>query len=237
MPDLHRLLDVQDRDVALDQLRHRREALPDRTTLVESEAAIARVDRELAALRQQLHELELSQKRLEDEVSMIETKAASENRKLNSGTITAPRELQSLSEEIDALGRRQRTLEDSVLEVMEKAEPLTADVDRLTRERDDLAAEVSRLVGAVAEKEQAIDVEIAEVSSAREAAAADVPDDLMARYEKLRAKLGGIAVARLDGDRCLGCHVSLPAMEVDAARHAPADAVVVHEDCGRILVR
>jgi predicted nucleic acid-binding Zn-ribbon protein len=59
----------------------------------------------------------------------------------------------------------------------------------------------------------------------------------MARYERLRAKLDGVAVARLEGDLCLGCHVSLPAMEVDAIRHAPPDVVAVHEDCGRILVR
>ena len=237
MPDLHRLLDVQDRDVTLDQLRYRRGSLPDRTTLGASETAMAGLDRELGALQQQLHELELTQKRLEDEVSMVETKAASENKKLNSGTITAPRELQALSEEVDALGRRQRTLEDGVLEVMEKAEPLAADVDRLTGERASLATEIDRLQASVADQEQAIDREIGDVTAARAGVAAELPDDLLARYEKLRARLGGVAVARLEGDRCMGCHVSLPAMEVDAARHAPADAVVIHEDCGRMLVR
>ena len=237
MPDLHRLLDVQDRDVTLDQLRYRRGSLPDRTTLGASETAMTGLDRELGALQQQLHELELTQKRLEDEVSMVETKAASENKKLNSGTITAPRELQALAEEVDALGRRQRTLEDGVLEVMEKAEPLAADVDRLTSERASLATEIQRLQASVADQEQAIDREIGDVTAARAGVAAELPDDLLARYEKLRARLGGVAVARLEGDRCMGCHVSLPAVEVDAARHAPADAVVIHEDCGRMLVR
>ena len=237
MPDLHRLLDVQDRDVTLDQLRSRPRSLLPLTTLGASETAMTGLDRELGALQQQLHELELTQKRLEDEVSMVETKAASENKKLNSGSITAPRELQALSEEVDALGRRQRTLEDGVLEVMEKAEPLIADVGRLTGDRGELATEVERLRGAVAEEERAIDAEIASVGGARDAVAAEIPGDLLDRYERLRARLGGVAVARLEGDRCMGCHVSLPAMEVDAARHAPADAVVIHEDCGRILVR
>ena len=205
MADLHRLLDVQDRDLALDQLRHRRETLPDRTALAGHQQTMARLDRELAALAEQLTELTRAQKKLEDEIAIVDTKAASETKKLNSGTVTAPREIQSLSDEIDALARRKRSLEDDELELMEQAEPLTADVVRLRAERD--------------------------------AAVAEVPAALVERYEKLRAKLGGIAVARLDGDRCLGCHVSLPAMEVDAIRHAPEGTVVTHEECGRILVR
>jgi predicted nucleic acid-binding Zn-ribbon protein len=31
--------------------------------------------------------------------------------------------------------------------------------------------------------------------------------------------------------------LSLPATEVDAIRHAAPDAIVTHEECGRILVR
>jgi predicted nucleic acid-binding Zn-ribbon protein len=237
VPDLHRLLDVQDRDLALDQLQHRRDTLPERAAQREQEAALQRATSELEVLRQQLHDIERAQRALEDEVASIDAKSATENKKLNSGTITAPREIQALSDEIDALGRRKRSLEDDEIELMEKAEPLTADAERLERDRSTFEAEIVRLRGAIAEQESAIDDEIAAARAERSAAAADLPDDLLARYEKLRAKLGGVAVARLEGNQCLGCHVALPAMEVDAVRHAPPDAVVVHEDCGRILVR
>lgn len=211
--------------------------MAERQALVDQEAGAKRADAELAVLRQQLHEIELVQTKLEDEVAMIETKVGTENRKLNSGTVTAPREIQALSEEIDALGRRKRVLEDEDIELMEKAEPLTADIDRLERERAAFDGEAARLRTAIAAEEAAIDAEVASVRAERAAAAADIPADLLVRYEKLRAKLGGIAVARLEGDRCLGCHVSLPAMEVDAARHSQPEDVVIHEDCGRILVR
>lgn len=237
MADLHRLLDVQDRDLTLDQLRHRRDTLPARAELAGHQQTIARVDRELAALTEQLTELTRAQKKLEDEIGIVDTKAAAETKKLNSGTITAPREIQALSEEIDALGRRKRSLEDDELELMEQAEPLSADVERLQAERAAAAAEADRLGAAIAEQEQAIDAEAATLQAERDAAAADIPDDLLARYEKLRAKLDGVGVARLQGDLCLGCHVSLPAMEVDAIRHAPEGTVVTHEECGRILVR
>lgn len=237
MADLHRLLDVQDRDLFLDQLRHRRESMPDQGALAVQHATITRLDGELAAFHARLDEQRRAQKRIEDEVAAIETKSRNETRKLNSGTITAPREIQALSEEIDALGRRQRTLEDQELEIMEAVESLSSEVDGLTVQRDHAVAEAERLRGSIAEQEQSIDADLTTAQAERDAAAAEIPADLLARYERLRSKLDGIAVARLEGDRCLGCHISLPAMEVDAVRHAPADVVVTHEECGRILVR
>jgi predicted nucleic acid-binding Zn-ribbon protein len=71
----------------------------------------------------------------------------------------------------------------------------------------------------------------------RTAQAEAVGPDLLATYDRLRAHLGGVAVAPLDGVRCSGCHLTLPATELDALRHAPADALVRHDECGRILVR
>lgn len=237
MADLTRLLDLQDRDLAIDQLTHRRQALPQRTALTDAQATSKRLDAELAAVQSSLHELELAQKKLEDEIATVDAKSAAETKKLNSGSITAPREIQALSDEIDALGRRKRALEDDELELMEQAEPLTADAERLGAERTTVAADIERLGGEIAAAEAEIDAELSGVRAERDAAAADLDADLLARYEKLRAKLGGIAVARLQGDLCLGCHVSLPAVEVDTIRHAAPDAIVTHEECGRILVR
>jgi predicted nucleic acid-binding Zn-ribbon protein len=237
VPDLQRLLELQDRDLAIDQLQHRRANLPERAALTERQSTLQRTERTLTELRAQLHEIEQSQRRIEDDVAMIDAKSAAENKKLNSGSITAPREIQALSDEIDALGRRKRALEDGEIELMEKGEPLGADVTRLEQEQAAAEDEVTRLVAAIATEETSIEEQLAGLRGERAAAAEGLPDDLLARYERLRAKLGGIAVARLEGDRCLGCHVSLPAVEVDVIRHAPADAVVTHEDCGRILVR
>lgn len=237
MADLHRLLDVQDHDLALDQLRHRRESLPDRLALAEQEATVARITTELGELEARLHELQLTQKRLEDEIETIETKAAAESKKLNSGTITAPRELQSLNDEVEALGRRQRQLEDELLDVLEPAEELGAEIDRLAQQRDLVAAQADEIRGRIVVQEAEIDAAVDKASGERDAAAAALDAPLLERYEKLRARLGGIAVARLEGAQCTGCHVALPAMELDQVRHAAPDAIVVHEDCGRILVR
>lgn len=233
---LHLLLDVQDRDLAADQLRHRRASLPERVALAEQEAAVARLDVELGEIRERLGELQRSQKRLEDEVATIEAKGEAENKKMYSGTVTSPRELQAMQEEVAALTRRQRELEDDLLDLMEATEPIVEEADRLEARRDELAGEAAAITAAIAEAEAAIDAELAEVAAAREGLATAVPPDLLATYEKLRERLGGIAIARLEGTQCLGCHISLPAVELDAVRRSAPDALVYHEECGRILV-
>jgi predicted nucleic acid-binding Zn-ribbon protein len=43
-------------------------------------------------------------------------------------------------------------------------------------------------------------------------------------------------VARLAGARCGGCHLTLPATELDGIRRAPPDTVSRCEQCNRILV-
>jgi predicted nucleic acid-binding Zn-ribbon protein len=154
-----------------------------------------------------------------------------------SGSITAPRELQAMQEEIDGLTRRQRGLEDEVLDILEALEPLQQEVDTLEGRREALMGDVERTRAELAEAEAGVDAELAVATGERDALAAQLPADLLATYERLRGQLGGIAVARLQGTQCLGCHLSLPATELDAIRRADPDAVVTHEECGRILVR
>ena len=85
--------------------------------------------------------------------------------------------------------------------------------------------------------EQEIDGQLAAVTEARRAAAAGVADSLMATYERLRQRLGGVGAARLVGSSCTGCHLKLPATEVDRIKREPPDALIFCESCGRILVR
>ena len=62
------------------------------------------------------------------------------------------------------------------------------------------------------------------------------PARLRTRYERLRAHLGGVGAARLVGDRCEGCHLTLPSMELERIHHLPADTFATCPQCDRILV-
>jgi predicted nucleic acid-binding Zn-ribbon protein len=231
------LLVVQEHDTTVDQIAHRRRTLPARGQLEEAMAKLTAVEARAVEVEAGRAELARGQQRLEDEISLLRDKVKQHDTQLYSGTIANPRDLQALQDEIAALRRRIVQLEDQELEVMEQIEPLEAELARLGQEREDVDGEAGRLRAAIAEQEVELDAELAGVRAERDAAAAQVEPALLEEYEDLRPRLGGIAIARLVGGSCGGCHLALSAMEVDRIRHLAPEEPARCEECGRLLAR
>lgn len=234
---LEPLLDVQEHDTAADQLRHRRAHLPVRAEIESTRTEIADHERTTAATVATRDELARGQRRIEDEVALVEAKVAEVDSTLYGGTVTSPRELQALQDDLDSLRRRQRQLEDQVIEVMEQIEPIDADLAAREVARSALEARLVALEADLAAAEAAIDAELEVVVAERAVKVAGIDPALLASYESLRGQLGGVAVARLVGTNCGGCHLTLSAVELDRIRHLPPDSAAHCEECGRILVR
>jgi predicted nucleic acid-binding Zn-ribbon protein len=237
MTVFEQLLRVQAHDTHLDQLRHRRDTLPERAALDDRHQVIADFDSATAAVQEQRDAVGRDQKRIEDEVATIEAKATDVDKKLYSGTITSPRELQGFQDDLQSLRRRQRQLEDDVLAFMEKLEPLDEELAKRAASRAELETEAERFGSALTQAEAQLDIEIGTEEQARAAASAPIPQDLLDRYDKLRRQFDGVAIAPLVGNSCGGCHLTLSAMEVDRIKHQPPDALIYCEECGRLLVR
>ncbi|HVA73032.1 MAG TPA: C4-type zinc ribbon domain-containing protein [Acidimicrobiales bacterium] len=230
------LLDLQALDTSIDQHKHRRATLPERAALVE---IARRVEQTRSALRDAAaarDEVASRQDALESELTAAERRSAEVSRRLYGGEVSASRELQAMSEELDSLKARVSGIEDRLLAVLEEREPLDDQVTVHESELARLRAEGDGIGRALAAAEEQVDSEIAELDRRREETAARVPESLSAQYERLRSRLGGVAVARLVGNRCDGCHLTLPATELDRIRHLPAGEMVTCDQCGRILV-
>jgi len=156
---------------------------------------------------------------------------------MRSGAVTASKDLQAVDHEVGQLAERQRHLEDDELELMEIEEPLDAALALHRAVADELESEAARLTAAAAESEVEIMAAIESETAGRIAAAVGLPADLSERYERLRAHLGGVGAARLVGDRCDGCHLTLPSVELERIHQLPADTFVTCPQCERILVR
>ena len=137
----------------------------------------------------------------------------------------------------DVLDRHRRRVEDELLEVMEQQEVLDSEAQHLAEDRARLEDEAAALRGRIQEATAAIDSALQVELDGRAAALANLPDDLVSLYERLRQKLNGVGAARLVNGTCDGCHLALPATQLDSLKFLPADAVVRCDQCGRILVR
>jgi uncharacterized protein len=153
-----------------------------------------------------------------------------------SGEVTSPRELQALQADVDQLRRHRRSLEDRELEVMERRESLDGEVDGLGGRVEGLESEAERLSAALSEVEAEIDGELSGERAARDEIAATVDAGLLEDYEGCRARARGMGAARLNGNTCQGCHLSIPSVEAERIRKSPPGTVAHCDNCGCILV-
>jgi predicted nucleic acid-binding Zn-ribbon protein len=173
---------------------------------------------------------------LEAELAATEQRAATVSRRLYGGEVSASRELQAMAADVENLNARASELEDQGLVLLEEREPLDARLAELQSRLTDIDSRRHSVAATLADAESTVDAEIAQLEQDRKKAVAAVPADLLANYERLRARLGGVGAARLVGNHCDGCHLALSAAELDRIRRLGPGQMVTCEQCSRILV-
>lgn len=234
--ELETLLAVQDRDLAIDRLRHRRATLPERAALERHRADLEARRRVAAEIDGRRTDLLAEERRLDDEAQRLGTRIADVDQRLYSGTVTSPRELQAMQADLDMLRRQRSELEDRELEVMEQREGAEAELADVEAAIDEVVAEVRRLESMIGAAEAELDAELAAEQAARDSLAAGVRDVLLRDYEQRRARNRGVGIARLVGVTCQACHLTIPSTEAERIRKAAGEEVASCDNCGAILV-
>ncbi len=236
-PGYDQLLIVQELDTRLDQLRHRHGHNSSRALLAELGARRIGEQSEVDRIAAEQHEIERHRKRVDDDVAGIVARRAEIEKKLYDGSVTGTKDLLALQDESKMLAARQSATEDDELELMEQLESVDAALlaARTIVEQTDqqITAAEAELAVVLADIER----DAAQALADRTTSAAGVPAELLARYDHLRADMGGVAIARLVSNSCSGCHLSMSAVAADRIKKLPDDAVVTCDSCGRILIR
>jgi predicted nucleic acid-binding Zn-ribbon protein len=230
------LIEVQEHDTALDQLRHRIDTLPERLELREVEKRQRSLEAAAVEVKTQVDDLAGRQRLLEERIEAAAKRRHEIEQRMESGEVSASRDLQAMDHEVHHLSARQAQFEEEEIALLEEEEPFDSLLVEHEAAASSLAAEAGRLSAAVDEAEGEIRLSIAEEERLRAESASRLPDDLAARYERLRARLGGVGAARLVGDRCDGCHLTLPSVEFERIRHLAPGEFATCPQCDRILV-
>lgn len=228
------LLELQKIDSSLDQLQARLGSLPEQAELEELEQRYRELERETAEREAELDEVLGRQRKLEHEIDGCTQKIEYEQKRMNSGDVSNVRELSGLAAEIESLKRRKGRFEDDDLEVMQERETLEATIDAMRADLDQLQQQIQ----AVTQKRDEASAEVSKELDAQKDSRASwkprLPGDLVKYYEGLRSAKSGVGAAPLHGSTCMGCHMKLPAQEVERVRKATG--LVRCDECGRILV-
>ncbi|MGW7523975.1 zinc ribbon domain-containing protein [Streptomyces sp. NPDC054783] len=235
--DQIRLLDVQDLDVRLQQLAHKRKSLPEHAEIDSLNKDLTQLRDLLVAAQTEESDTAREQTKAEQDVDQVRQRAVRDQQRLDSGAVTSPKDLSNLQHEIVSLAKRQGDLEDVVLEVMERREAAQERVSELTERVASVQSKIDDASGRRDAAFEGIDGEVATVTKEREVIAAGIPADLLKLYDKLRGQQGGIGAAKLYARTCQGCRQELAITELNEIRAAAPDTVARCENCRRILVR
>jgi predicted nucleic acid-binding Zn-ribbon protein len=231
------LLDLQDLDLQLDQVAHKRKSLAEHAALAELAKEKSVVDNDLVGADTQVSDLRREQKKADSDVDQVRQRKARNQQRMESGQVTSPRDLENLQHEIGSLDRRISDLEDAELEVMEKLELAEGVQADLQTRADAFAGRQSELEATRDASLKELDAQRASIGDQRATVAAEIPADLTTAYQKLRERNGGIGAAPLVGKRCMGCRMELAPSDLAKFKVAASDLVLRCEECGRILVR
>lgn len=228
------LLELQDTDTAIDQLTNRRGRLPEREASAAAGAALTAADRRRTAIVTRNGELERSIADLEANGERVRAQRTRLEGQLR--TVTSTRQAEALQHELETLAGRQDVFDDQELAHLDEQGALETELAELDAARPGLAAAAEEATAVLGAAEGVIDAELANLAGVRESVAARIEPAELDRYERLRQRFDGVAVARLDGARCTGCHLDLSRAELDTARATTEGQFAACPHCGRLLV-
>jgi predicted nucleic acid-binding Zn-ribbon protein len=228
------LLELQRLDTTADQLAHRRQHAPERTAATEAAAALAAHRGRRAAAVERSEELELGIDALERDGEQLGAQRTKLEAQLR--TVIAPREAEALMHELAMLAERRDGLDDQELASLEEQSSLADEIVALDAASPGIEAASREATAALTGLEAEIDGELAGIGAERAALVPRIDASAVARYDRLRSRLGGVAVARLDGSRCGGCHLDLSTSELEDVRAVGAGELADCPQCGRMLV-
>jgi hypothetical protein len=231
------LLDVQELDARIDQLRHRLSTLPESRELSAVSAERAEVDGSSRDAQIAIDDLTREQRKADADVEQVKARRTRDQDRMDRGLVSNPKDLERMQQELVSLARRISELEDTELEVMERLESAQSEHRRLQARLAELDARAAELTETRDAKAGEASAAIVAAAEERERVVQGLPSDLLALYEKLRAQKGGVGAAALLRRRCTGCSLDLTASDLGAIARAAPDEVLRCEECNRILVR
>lgn len=234
-PDhLQGLLELQDTDSAIRRLEHQLSSLEEQKQLDACQEHVAQLSAERDDVTIELERDRGEQRQLEREIDVLTQRRDAESGRLYDGTVTNAREMRSVEAEIETTKRRIAEHEELLIEVLERVESLEARQTELTDRIGVAEHRAGELTEARDAAAKTILAETAELKAVRERQVAGIPDDLLARYDRVVGRTGGVGVGQLNGQSCSACRVEMSMADIGELLAGPP--LTSCPQCRRLLV-
>ncbi len=176
---------------------------------------LSEINEKLQLSDKELAGLEHERKKLEDMTTLQNEKIKKNEEKLFSGTITSAKELLNYQEEIKLLKQNNDSVESKAIEFMISIDDGKIKIKEVEKIKDQINSEIEIVKREVNEKIKVIDGAVKKLKDKRSTVISKIPKDVLIKYEEIKAKKGGIAVAVLKDRFCDICNMEIPTGEAD----------------------
>lgn len=226
------LLNLQDIDLEILRAQKFLSELPEREQLVKARAAAKEVTKKRTVIVGQKKDIEIEIEDIENERVEVNRKVAEISSELDGNT--DHRLITQLNRDLSGQAKRLEKLafnQDKLMEKLERYETLEKQADEtLARLKD---AE-ERLIAAMQSKGSQKQEELERLMQEREDEVSRLDEELLERYEDVRARKNGIGVARLKNERCSACGMQF--QEGGLARLLKGPEISTCPNCHRMIV-
>ncbi len=198
------------------------------------EIELSRSLEEFNRLTEHLTGLEHDRKKLEDKIAGNNEKIKTNEEKLFSGTITSSKELVNYQEEVKQLKTHNEELESKELEVMFLIDEAKPRLLKVTETKDKISSDIQAIKDEVSASTKDIEVGVNILKERRNDVLKKIPKDILSKYEDLRHRKSGVALAVLKNSFCLGCGLEMPSGQAEVMKSM--DKIYKCPMCGRMLV-
>jgi predicted nucleic acid-binding Zn-ribbon protein len=125
-------------------------------------------------------------------------------------SVKTNKEYQSILKEIDDLKASVSDIEDEILENLERIENIEIEVNSDQKTLQELRRDIKRKKKAIEDEAEKKRNNLDILIKSRESVENNLAREIVVRYDKVKAKVGLIAVAEAKEAVCQGCHVNIP---------------------------
>jgi hypothetical protein len=189
---------------------------------------VAQVETDLHLWRGKQMDAELESKSLAQRIKKTEDQ-------LMSGSIRDPKELSALQASLEALRRHRALVDDQAVEALMHADELAGQLATDKATLAEVEGTWTSSQGELKQEDTRLKQHYVLLKRKREALATEMAPSLLEKYESMRKRKAGIAVAPVQNGVCGACHVQIPTGVANGLRSGNG-ALVLCPSCGRYLV-
>lgn len=230
------LLDLQRLDQRESQLRHRRDSHPAHATLRELAGRADDLRRAAVSQGAVVSDIRREIARIEADADRVRTRRTTQRGRLDRNEVPL-RDMNAMEHEIARMSQRLTDLDDTQMEAEERLEAAEAAEQAMRDEASAISDDVEATKARFTDDMSDVEVELRGVIADRAALADRVPADLLAEYERSRARNGALAVVEVRSGQVIGAASDISPAELEQVRRAPDDQLYWAEETGQLVVR